>query len=1026
MRLNDQPRDDLPIEEEEGSWLFRYERNLQQDPATWLDADVAGHDMKWRSWEQPERKSMDGLYGGYITWALEFPYPVAFVKASATVANHADSVVRNAHIEYSLDSLDYLPLAETTYGAEQASFTGRADVGEENINRLWVRVRQGSRDTSALRSGAVVFKRVDLVVGGPVRELTPEQAEASRAWIARRREARLEQERRLLEVAGVQAEAVTDFNEALMIHHAAARARYYMMGKPPDHQDTPKLRALEKGLRDLERRFLTLYHSYLGPTRDREGQKVVLSEEARTLTEDPDARAVAHQQFVSDCTALRDRARLLVEAARGELESLRRNETKRSGHGPLKPTPRFRDKPPARLRAGGTATGIIFGMPYEHDRKPGSVPLGIDYLSGVYDKYHTDYEVSPVTAGAELGLKTQIIVPCAAHENLYCPIDWFLERREEPILRRNAPDPSSYRGQWMWPLDFHHPDVREMLAEFLAGVGERYRDDDRIFTYTTAWEPQLNEGSIGEWGRWPSGGRTPAANGAFRAYLREKLGTIEALNAAWESEYLSFGAIEPPADVHHGPPEERATLLSQLNRGACPPLYYEHNRFLLDSYAEYLAWCYQTLKAADPDTPISVSPSYGLIDGYLAVGRDSFQWAEKACDIYGSEMTSSMEEVFQYSIQRALDRPTGIFEFIWNGPENWSNPSEDVARAAARRNLWRMVAWGRTVIALFGYGDTYGGKAYNNMAVFESDSHLLRRSAGIIGPLKRKLRSMEDVWLKVPVIEPKIALLKPSTSQICAWPWEIVTSVSQGLHDVLHGNQYHYAFVPEEHVLLGRDHLERYRVLVLPHASHFPPGLTERILPWVKSGGVLIVSGIAGGFTPYGRRDGALMEAVFGELEYQSWLVDGVGGELRWMLTVDELRPQAEYVGDRPGEILLARYGRGKVLLAARLADLAPGGAAVPIMHQLIDGAAPRRVWVEGAQLEMVARGTDRRWHVVLINPSSSRPAEARICLARPCRRAVDRGIEGGFPIPVQTAERGEYFDTVLAPGEGTMVQIDW
>jgi len=837
-----------------------------------------------------------------------------------------------------------------------------------------------------------------------------------------------EEKAALLEVCATQAQAVVTFNEALMTAQAARRARAYLERWRGRSGSAPQLfpadlAALETGLQILQDRFFCLYQAHFGPTKDRNGTVVPLSPEAQRLAENAQARADEREQFIADCRAARTAAEQILKSYRSSLASLAWSLASVQNIPQHTATPRFMDKPSATLRPDGTATGIIFGCPLGHPTRPppaATAFLDIDFEAGIYEAYVNGWQVPPLQGAAERGRQTQIIVPCACHQWMYCPVDWYLAHRPEGLTRPGAPE--EYKGQWLWALDFYHPTVRQMFANYLKKVGERFRDNPNVLMYTTAWEPELNDTHQGEWGRWPTGGRTPAAVQAFRDYLRQKFGTISKLNDAWGSNYATFGSIEPPPDVWHGPEPQRSELVKALSTGACPPLYYEFNRFLKDSYADYLAWCYRLLKAADPNHPISLSPSYGLLDGYLCGGRDSFRWATDCCDIYGNESQSSLDEVFNWSIQRALNRPTGIFECIWNGPENWSNPPEEVVRAAARRNLWRMVAWGRTVLSLFGAQDTYGGSSYNNMLVFESGYHLLRRSAGIIGPLKRKLRSMEDVWLGAPVVEPQIAMLKPSVSQICAWPSgsheDAVTRVTSNLHNLLYKRNYHYAFVPEEYVLSGQDRLERYRVLILPYATHFPPGLTEKIVPWVKAGGTLISAGIAGGFTPYGVKDGALMKEFFGDLSYQIW------GDLYWKLNIAKLLPEVQDVGPTTAETFLTRHGQGQVLLAARANDLRPGGSAAGLFYQLLDQAAPRAAWVEGAEIEMVLRQDNKALHMILINPSSRETAEATIHLARFYTKAVDRGIEGGFPVPLRADNSGQAFDIWLAPGEGTVIDL--
>ena len=823
----------------------------------------------------------------------------------------------------------------------------------------------------------------------------------------------------LMLARGPQSEAVVTLNEAIMTAQAARRAQTYL-DRLRDRASVPArfvpadVKAMDAKLQDIQERFFTLYQAHFGRTKDRKRNPVELSPDAKRLAHDAVARTAERQRFVQHCLAVRDEAKRLLAQVRASLAELQKEAAHLPGVPPFKSAPRFVEKPPATLRPDGTPTGIVFGIALAG--LPGTLPRGLDYEAGCYERYDTDFKVSPIAAAASRGRSTQVIVPCAVHDKMYCPVKWYLQHRDKDICRPGTPE--EYKGQWLWTLDFNHPAVREMFGQYLKSVGERYKENRNVIMLTTAWEPELNDSHRGAWGQWPTGGRGAASVRAFREYLKGKFATIEKLNKAWHSSYERFDAIEPPPDLVIGPEPERSQLIKRLSSGACPPLYYEFNRFLKDSYADYLAWCYRKLKAADPNHPIAVSPSYGSVDGFLCTGRDSFRWAAEACDLYGSENHSSLEEVFNWSIHRALNRTTGILEFVWNGPENWSDPPEEVARAAARRNLWRLVAWGRAVIALFGAGDTYGGASHNNMLVFDSGYNLLRRSAGIVGPLKLKLRSMEDVWLGSPVGEPKIAMLKPSTSQICAWPSQAVEKTAESLHNILHKRNYHYAFVPEEYVLSGKDDLDRYRVLILPYATHFPPGLSQKILAWVKSGGTLIIVGIAGGFTPYGARDGELMKEIFGQLGYMPW------GERLWKMDVRPRRPEARMVGRNYAETFVADYGKGRVLMAVRANDVRPGGPGARLCRELIDRAAPREAWATGSELEMVLRRDGTGVYVILINPSPRTAAEARIHLAAHYRLAVDRGIEGGFVVPLRVEGGHQVFDISLAPGEGTLIQL--
>lgn len=370
-----------------------------------------------------------------------------------------------------------------------------------------------------------------------------------------------------------------------------------------------------------------------------------------------------------------------------------------------------------------------------------------------------------------------------------------------------------------------------------------------------------------------------------------------------------------------------------------------------------------------------------------------------------------MNEVYHYSIHRTLGRTLGVFEYVWNEPNNTEYPPEAEILAAGRCNLWRLVAWGRRVLGLYGAEDTYGGTSNNNMFVLESGYNILREGAGIIPVIKRKLRSMEDVWFDAPIVEPKILMLRPTASQLCAWPWERTEAASQVFHDLLYANQYHYAFLPEEYLIEGRDGLSPYSVLLLPFATNLPDELTDPILQWVRSGGTLIMLGPAGIFTPYGEADSRLISALLGDVHFER------SGDLAWRIT--------ETVHPMTGSIVQSSYGEGHVVLAGDAADLKPGTVGAKKFVRRMEEAAPRWVWSEGSPVELVTRVNNGIVHLTVINADTQKSARSTLRIARPARLAIDRGIERGFAVPMRRMNDSAAVDVFLQPGEGTIISLE-
>ncbi|MAG16694.1 MAG: hypothetical protein CMJ21_01335 [Phycisphaerae bacterium] len=828
----------------------------------------------------------------------------------------------------------------------------------------------------------------------------------------------------LIDMGVGQAKAVIAFNDAIVAAHSAQRARLYL-SRWEDRQfeaDCPVLPDglvdLDRALADFERQYPPLHQAGGLTLQDRKKKPRPISDQAQRLIDDKDALASAWATFADNAQRLLEQARALNEQMNDRIGAARRALQGIEEVADTTPTPRFESKPMAKLRPDATVTGVIITVEGALDHAAARLLPCLDHKT--YEGYDRSYPVPPTHHHDTLGLKTSIIIPCAVHRWTYCDRQWYQANSHLPINRPSAQ--AKYSGQWLWDLDFRHPVVREMLAPYLRETANRYRDDARVSMFVTAWEPQGGERNNGPWAHWDSGGRTPAGIDGFRQAMRDKFETIDKLNEAWQTEYETFDAIEPPVEVETGPEPQRTALIKNLFSGQCGALYYEYHRYVKDSYAAFLKWCYDIIKQADPTHAVVISPSYGPIDGYPCTARDSFLWADTGCDMYGSELNSSLEEVFNWSVSRATGKTNGIIECVWNGPENWSRPDENTTRAIARRNLWRMTAWGRRYISLYGAHDTYGGNAQNNLMVHETGLVQMRRCAGVIEVLNRKLRSMEDVWLDAPIIEPKIAMLKPSTSQICAWPWEIVTQTAGRVHDVLYAGNYHYRFVPEEYVLSDHEPLSQFDVVILPNASHFPPGLAQKLIQWVDAGGTLIMAGIAGAFTQYGFDDMQLPRAVFGDIQFRPWL--DAKNEMGWIADIEHAHQDVTISGAEFAENLEAAHGQGKAVLLSRPTRLEQSSAATALLRDHLDAAAPRDVWVTGDVLELVPRRNDAATFLTLINPNLRHASRSKVHMRGRIERAIDRGIEGGFPVPLSRTPDGTSFEIVLAPGEGTLIAL--
>ena len=93
-------------------------------------------------------------------------------------------------------------------------------------------------------------------------------------------------------------------------------------------------------------------------------------------------------------------------------------------------------------------------------------------------------------------------------------------------------------------------------------------------------------------------------------------------------------------------------------------------------------------------------------------------------------------------------------------------------------------------------------------------------------------------------------------------------------------------------------------------------------------------------------------------------------------------------------------------------------------MAGVLGDVVTRPVTVTGDPAEAILRERDEDQYLTLINPNLKNPSRLTIHLTERFTRAVDRGVERGFAVPLRDEGEGSTFDLTLAPGEGTVVAL--
>lgn len=102
---------------------------------------------------------------------------------------------------------------------------------------------------------------------------------------------------------------------------------------------------------------------------------------------------------------------------------------------------------------------------------------------------------------------------------------------------RQWPDIDDYKGHF-FSYDIDHPQVKGLWLDFIAALVPKARDHPAKFDYQLAVEPIWP--SIGD---WMVNNASPHTYQRYRSWLRERYGSIHALNSSWGTQYTGFSDI---------------------------------------------------------------------------------------------------------------------------------------------------------------------------------------------------------------------------------------------------------------------------------------------------------------------------------------------------------------------------------------------------------------------------------------------------------------------------------------------------
>jgi beta-galactosidase len=442
-----------------------------------------------------------------------------------------------------------------------------------------------------------------------------------------------------------------------------------------------------------------------------------------------------------------------------------------------------------------------------------------------------------------------------------------------------------------------------------------------------------------------------ASQAAFRAWLRNKYGTLAAVNRAWHRRFTTWPEVEPP---------RFSTILSYTD-------YLDWKAFISDRLANDLAARYAAVRAGGSNHVITSHAAISSLFTSPHAGEgasDDFRMAQQV-DFYGVSIYPKHNRpethwppwqlLAMLDFQRSANRPNQGW-YIGEMQAGEGNIAllhgDPVTPADQRLWAWSAIAAGARAINVYAYYPMSSGYESGGYGLINLDGTLTDRAVST-GKIARIVDADQQLFLAARPVPAKIGIVYNPLSQLVGgaerrqdYP-EAHRNSLIGYYRVFMENNIPVDFIHRAE--LERGDLSQYQLIIVPYPIMLTQAAATGLRQYVEQGGHAVAEarlawnderGFAAEVIP-----GAGLHAVFGVREKHVWMrrdprlviADSgpvlVGAQhaaplqqltaglhsLRGALyasTVDVLSKDARVLATTDGEpaVVASRYGKGETL----------------------------------------------------------------------------------------------------------------
>ncbi len=338
---------------------------------------------------------------------------------------------------------------------------------------------------------------------------------------------------------------------------------------------------------------------------------------------------------------------------------------------------------------------------------------------------------------------------------------------------------------------------------------------------------------------------SPPCQEAYRTWLRERYGTLEALNAQWDTEYDDWSQVggvrteDVRGKTNFSPFVDFRTFMTDLWVQSC--------RTITDAYHEVC-----------PHTPVGHTNTFGVTpfdgnDYWKLCTKTGFGWGQEYSEAIKGSAHKAIFDIwrsFTETPEALATRPEQEQPFFNHG---WIGYDHRVA--AAHYEPWWLALHGARGISYFATNSIEAARNISWSLIFPTLS-TTEFSQAVAEALADLRGGCGKLLMEYERQAPQIALLWSHPSMLVAWcesTWEEVEPNERPGTDA-YGSHFRSALDFRQHVnelqldyeylspeqVLQAGGLEKHRLLYLPFTVAGSPELVEALEAYVQAGGVLV------------------------------------------------------------------------------------------------------------------------------------------------------------------------------------------